>query len=125
MHLREAAAHGKDIFSFNPKARGAEDFSNLAKEVEKLTNQKTWASFYLKGRDLQDVYVIGDFNNWEKADTFKLKKVSEDVWTLNVPVERGKYRYKFYSNDQWMTDPHNTLTENDQFGGKNSILIAE
>lgn len=31
--LSEATAHGKDIFSYNPRSRGAEDFERLAREI--------------------------------------------------------------------------------------------
>lgn len=34
--LAEAPAHGKDIFNYQPRSHGAQDFENLAKEIERV-----------------------------------------------------------------------------------------
>ncbi|MDD5070852.1 MAG: AAA family ATPase [Candidatus Omnitrophica bacterium] len=122
VHLKEAAAHGINIFDYKPESRGAEDFRTLTKEIEKLTAQKTWASLFLRGEELEEVYVVGDFNDWEKKDRYKLKKGSGDIWGINIPLDKGEYRYKFVSQDNWFSDPHNAVSESDSFGGTNSIL---
>lgn len=121
--LREAAAEGKAIFEFNSASRGAEDFTSLGHEVEKITSNSGWASLFLKGQDLSEVYVVGDFNNWQKEDQYKLRKAGDDTWALNIPLEKGQYRYKFVAQDKWFADPLNKMQEDDNFGGKHSILM--
>ena len=123
--LREAAFAGKNIFEHNPQARGAEDFLALAAEVTQVTGDQAWSTLFYKGRDLREVYVAGDFNNWQKDESYRLKKVGDDTWAINLPLQKGKYRYKFVANDSWVPDPLNTLTENDPFGGTNSLLEIE
>jgi chromosome partitioning protein len=125
IHLREAAAGGKHIFDFKPKSRGAQDFADLAAEIEALTSKNIWKSLFVKGKDYKEVYVVGDFNNWKKTDEFKLNQVGKDIWSINIMVDKGTYRYKFATDSQWFADPYNRLTENDHFGGKNSLIIAE
>ena len=125
VHLKEAASKGKNIFDYKPKSRGAEDFGGLAKEVERIITDAAWAPLFLKGKDLSEVYVVGDFNNWKKEDTYKLNRVGEGIWSMNLPLRKGKYCYKFLAEGRWFSDPHNNLTENDHFGGKNSVIIAE
>lgn len=125
IHLREAAAAGKDIFQHKPDSRGSEDFKDLAEEMIKLTKVSTWTSLFLKGDDFQEVYVVGDFNNWEKDEHYKLQKISNNIWGINLPLAKGKHRYKFMEGQKWFIDPHNKLTENDPFGGKNSLLYVE
>jgi len=126
IHLKEAASCGKTIFEYMPESRGAEDFLALAVELERITSQKTWKPLFLKGEQFNEVYVIGDFNNWKKEEQYKLKKVGNDIWTINIPLsEKGKYRYKFLAGDAWISDPHNKLEEDDHFGGKNSLLVIE
>jgi len=123
--LREAAFSGKSIFEHNPQARGAEDFIALALEVEQMTRDTAWSTLFYKGQGLNSVYVAGDFNNWQKNESYRLKKVGDDIWAINLPLQKGKYRYKFVANDNWVTDPLNALVEKDPFGGTNSLLDIE
>jgi hypothetical protein len=123
--LKEAASIGKNIFEYNSDSRGAEDFTALAQEVVNKTSNVAWAQLFLKGDAFAEVYAIGDFNNWQKEEKYKLRKVGEDIWSLNIPLEKGKYRYKFLAGDTWISDPHNKLAEDDSYGGKNSLIIID
>lgn len=125
IHLREAAGAGKDIFAYNPNCRGAKDFINLGEEVKKVTDKTVWMQLLLKGEKFSHVYVVGDFNQWQREEKYKLKKVARDIWSINLPLEKGKYIYKFVAGDTWFADPHNKLAEDDAFGGKNSVLYVE
>ncbi|MBU1810693.1 MAG: AAA family ATPase [Candidatus Omnitrophica bacterium] len=124
IHLKEAAGGGKDIFEYKSDSRGAQDFTALADKIQKLTTQNLWAPLFLKGKDLSEVYVAGNFNNWQKEERYKLRKMGE-IWSINLSLEKGKYCYKFLTGDTWLTDPHNKLAENDSFGGKNSLLLVD
>lgn len=125
VYLKEAVSRGKHIFNYKPYSRGAQDFTELAKEIDRITTKTIWAALFLKRKDLTDVYVVGDFNNWKKEETYKMNKIGNDIWSVNLSLEKGKYRYKFIAEGKWFADPHNKLTENDNFGGKNSLIIAE
>ena len=125
VYLREAASTGKTIFAYKPDSRGAEDFIALTEEIVKITSLSNWTSLFLKGEKFSEIYVVGDFNNWRKDERYKLNKVAEDIWSINIPLEKGKYRYKFLEGNTWFSDPHNTLAEDDAFGGKNSLLLID
>lgn len=125
VHLREAVSNGKNIMEYKIESRGAQDFTSLAQELEKISSRTKWAPLFLKDDRLQDVYVVGDFNNWQKEDSYRLRKIGNDIWTINIPLEKGEYRYKFLAQDSWITDPYNELKENDAFGGKNSLIRVE
>lgn len=125
IHLREAASNGKNIFDYKNDARGAKDFMNLAREVENITTKTKWTSLFFKGDKFKEVYVAGDFNNWEKSDNYRLSKIGNDIWTINIPLQKGKYRYKFLVENTWLNDPYNQLSEDDSFGGKNSLIEIE
>jgi len=120
--LREASAEGQTIFEFKPKARGAQDYLHLADELISLNRENGWARFFLRGDTLKEVYVVGDFNNWTKSDEHKMKKLDTNTWAVNIPLNKGKYSYKFLANEQWITDPYNELLEDDTYGGKNSVI---
>lgn len=125
IHLREAASFRKTIFQYKPKSRGAEDFDLLADELEKIIFKNKWVSLFLKKEKLSDVYVVGDFNNWKIDERYKLSKISEDIFSINISLQKGTYRYKFVEEGKWFEDPHNPYFDNDNFGGKNSILFVE
>jgi chromosome partitioning protein len=125
VHLKEAASNGKTIFDYKPDSRGAEDFMSLANEISGITSNVNWTTLFLKGASLENVYVVGDFNSWQKEEKYRLRKVGEDIWSINIPLEKGKYRYKFVTGETWIADPHNKLAEDDSFGGKNSLIYVE
>lgn len=125
IHLREAASKGKSIFDYKSDSRGAQDFMKLASEVEKTFSQVHWMPLFLKAKNIEEAYVVGDFNKWQKDEKYKLRKISNDIWNLNIPLDKGKYRYKFVAGNSWIADPYNKMTEDDSFGGKNSLIIVE
>ncbi|MFH1772148.1 MAG: AAA family ATPase [Candidatus Omnitrophota bacterium] len=122
-HLREAAAHGMNIFDYKPDSRGAKDYGDLSDEIEKTTSERNWAPLFIKGREFSDVYVAGDFNDWKQEDKYRLKRIGIDTWGINLSLNKGTYRYKFLTNGAWICDPHNKQYENDSYGGKNSLLV--
>jgi 1,4-alpha-glucan branching enzyme len=70
------------------------------------------------------VCLGGSFNQWSpQAHCMKKEK---GVWTLSLSLPPGRYPYLFLVNDQvWKLDPGVTLTEENGFGSKNSVLIVE
>lgn len=72
----------------------------------------------------------GDFNGWEhrqdQSRTIHLRKNEKDVWEVAVPLQEGRYRYKYVLDYQsWVLDPNNPLTEDDGTGNFNSLLIIK
>ncbi len=73
----------------------------------------------------QTVQIAGDFNDWNPEQT-EMQKVSENgKWQLQLPLEKGAYRYRFVVDGQWQQDPYNELTEMNPFGGMNSVMYVE
>ena len=124
IHLREATALGKSIFEYRRDSRGAEDYAQLAGEIEAIMKKASLIELNFKGRSLNEVYVVGEFNDWQKHKDYQLKKVDNETWSITVALKKGTYRYKFVVDDSWINDPGNSLQENDAFGGKNSILFV-
>jgi len=132
--LREAAAKGKSIYEYRSNSRGSVDYMSLAEEIEKIINPSKikildkhakGIKFSLKGNGFNEVFVVGEFNNWQKTANFKLKRLDTETWSINVPLTEGKYRYKFVADNQWFKDPMNPLEEKDPFGGINSIISVD
>ena len=123
INLREAAANGMSIFEYKKYSRGSQDYKQLAVEIKSILRKPSLAKFLLKGKEFSDVYLVGEFNNWDQNEDYKLKKVSSDTWEINLRLNKGKYRYKFVVDGKWINDPENNSVEDDAFGGKNSIKI--
>ena len=46
-------------------------------------------------------------------------------WLLQLPVEKGTYRYRLVVDGQWQQDPYNRMTEMNPYGEMNSILHVQ
>lgn len=132
--LKEAAQAGQNIFQYDGTAYGAIDYLKLAKELTKETPAETKKleiegsngdtheqNFIYDGPGAKEIFVVGDFNNWEVNSRYQLAN-AKGRWLLTVPLRKGEYKYKFVKDGQWMADPANPLVEDDPFGGKNSVI---
>jgi hypothetical protein len=79
-------------------------------------------TFRLKGySDASIVVLAGSFNNWNQSE-FIFGKES-DEWVCRIDLEPGKHLYKFIVDGNWLLDPGNPNTEDDDYGVKNSVLV--
>ena len=70
----------------------------------------------------QNVYIAGDFNNWQPEQT-QMQKIGESgVWQTKMKLPAGKYRYRLVVDGQWQQDPYNEQKEMNPFGEFNSVL---
>ncbi len=121
VNLKEAASAGKTIFEHNPKSRGAKDFSDLAGEFISKTSELRAVEFNLSAPDAQRVYIVGDFTGWKPKPEYTMLRTN-GKWAKRINLQKGKYRYKFLLDNTWTHDKNNPKTENDSFGGRNSLL---
>jgi len=77
--------------------------------------------FTYKDKYASKVSIAGTFNNWE-ADKYFLSKNQFGVWSIILPLDKGRYYYKFYVDGLWKEDPVNPLKEDDGMGGFRSIV---
>jgi hypothetical protein len=70
----------------------------------------------------KEVFVAGDFNNWQ-PDKTPLQKIGDNgAWQIKLPLASGRYRYRLVVDGQWQQDPYNEKTEMNPFGELNSVL---
>lgn len=50
-----------------------------------------------------EIYLIGDFNNWEQNLEFKLNKIEHGNWELKLPLEKIQKGEKFKLHIKWRT----------------------
>jgi hypothetical protein len=69
----------------------------------------------------KSVQIAGDFNDW-RPEPLRRDGAASQRWSVNKPLPRGEYRYKFVIDGEWMNDPLNPLRKPNPFGGTDSIL---
>ena len=81
-------------------------------------------TFHLKGyAEAQVVVLAGSFNNWNQSELIFGR--DGDEWVCRIDLTPGKYAYKFIVDGNWLLDPTNPNTEDDDYGIVNSVLIVK
>ena len=125
--LREAAEVGKTIFEHDPECASASDFNDLTKELLSIEEKDVNISikqFLIHAPQAGSVYILGDFNEWQKTEASRLTKMENGNWSAHVILEKGRYRYKYLIDDQWIHDSENPQKETNTFGSLDSVLIV-
>lgn len=79
-------------------------------------------TFRLKGHPEANLVVLsGTFNDWHQSQ-FVFGREG-DEWVCRIDLEPGKYAYKFIIDGNWILDPGNPVSEEDEAGNVNSILM--
>ena len=82
------------------------------------------ATFRLKGHlNARVVAVAGNFNDWNQSQVLCGKE--GDDWVCRIDLAPGKYTYKFIIDGDWILDPANPDTEDDERGFTNSVLVVK
>ncbi len=77
--------------------------------------------FTLYAPDAQEVYLVGDFNNWDGSD-YRMRKFKDGVCKKKVKLKPGRYEYRFVVDGDWWCDPANTSRQANAYGGENSVI---
>jgi hypothetical protein len=81
-------------------------------------------TFRLKGyTEAGIVALAGSFNNWNQSQFIFGKE--GDEWVCRIDLEPGEHAYKFIVDGNWLLDPANPNTKDDDYGVKNSVIIVQ
>lgn len=89
--------------------------------------------FFYKAPAARQVNVAGEFNNWVGTVDGRFDPNidpmsdpdGDGIWEITLPLPPGRYQYKFVVDQvDWQEDPGNPETTDDNYGGKNSILVV-
>jgi hypothetical protein len=78
-------------------------------------------TFRLKGRpNASLVFLTGTFNAWNQS---QLRFAREgDEWVCRLDLDPGVYQYKFIVDGDWLLDPSNPDTAEDEAGNVNNVI---
>src|SRR3712207_4339607 len=77
--------------------------------------------FKLKGyEDASLVVLTGSFNNWHQSQLLFARE--GEGWVCRIDLDPGVYQYKFVVDGDWLLDPSNPATAEDEAGNVNNVL---
>ncbi|GMO27000.1 MAG: hypothetical protein Ta2B_07500 [Termitinemataceae bacterium] len=79
---------------------------NIVRTYPTATENTTELSFSLQAESGAVITVAGDFNSWDPF-MYELKETRQGIYTLNLPLPAGSWKYVFYKNGQQVLDPNN------------------
>ena len=93
----------------------------ITKPGPNVTPEGVVFNYKADGKDRQ-IYLAGNFNNWNPADPqYLLKDTDGDgVWSITVKLAPGTYQYKYVAEGKWIQDTYAPGEAPDGFGGRNS-----
>lgn len=79
------------------------------------------ATFRLRGHpEAQIVALAGSFNDWNQSQLLFGREGGE--WVCRVDLDPGLHTYKFVVDGNWLLDPSNPSTQEDEAGNVNNLL---
>lgn len=96
--------------------------AGTAKPKTKMLTQKV--SFEFQASEAQEVYLTGNFNNWD-INVNPMKKDKSGVWKTTLSLKPGRYEYRFLVDGNWQNDPSCCDCVPNEFGSENCVRIVE
>ena len=91
-----------DNYSIEPDLNGKFYIKSQEARNSKIESEYVYVNFKLKSNfiDEGDVYIIGEFSNWEKNNEFKLEFDSiNNSYNKSIYLKQGYYNYHYAIND--------------------------
>ena len=80
--------------------------------------------FEFPASEAQEVYLAGDFNNWDPSANL-MKKDKKGFWKAILTLKPGSYEYRFLVDGNWQNDPSCCDCVPNEFGSQNCVRIVE
>ena len=80
--------------------------------------------FEFPASEPQEVYLAGDFNNWDSSAN-AMKKDKKGLWKTTLSLKPGRYEYRFLVDGNWENDPSCAGCVPNEFGSQNCVRIVE
>lgn len=79
--------------------------------------------FVYDGR-ARHVVLVGDFNNWDAHATTLEREPGSTLWSVTVPIQRGRHVYAFLVDSVWTVDKHAPVASDPDFGVIGSVILV-
>jgi Glycogen recognition site of AMP-activated protein kinase len=72
----------------------------------------------------QRVSLVGDFNNWDSHATPLQREPGSALWSVTVPIQRGRHVYAFLVDSVWTVDKRAPIARDPDFGVTGSVILV-
>lgn len=77
--------------------------------------------FYYKNAEARNVYILGDFNNWNPYSD-RMRKNKSGLWEIEMNIPPGAYSYSFIVDGTYRKDPLSKAIVQDRFGNELTFI---
>ncbi len=77
---------------------------------------------YKPDKEYKNIYLFGEFNNWNRQNLKFTDEDSNGVYEVKVPIQPGIYQYKIFADSNEIVDPTNPKQVPNGMGGINSVI---
>ena len=107
---------GMDLISF--------EYSNRTYELPvKLELKKKYSFTYKPEGTPERINLFGQFNGWNRENLPMKDENGDGVYCITIPLDPGRYEYKFYVDGAELIDPKNPVKVPNGMGDFNSVLV--
>lgn len=78
--------------------------------------------FVLEYYGAEQVYICGDFNDWQPASLRMIGARETGLWEKRLALPPGRYEYKFVVDGNWLHDPDASENVVNIHGSLNSVV---
>ena len=79
--------------------------------------------FVFDGR-ARHVVLVGDFNNWDAQATPLEREPGSPLWSVTLPIQRGRHIYAFLVDSVWTVDKRAPVARDPDFGVTGSVILV-
>src|SRR3990172_3235163 len=91
----------------------------------KLIKSKTYLFTYKPASTDKQVSLFGQFNSWDRQNLPMKDMNGDGVLEIEIPLDPGRYEYKFYVDGKELVDPANPVKVSNGMGDFNSVRVIE
>src|SRR6056297_2395313 len=92
------------------------------KTMKKKQVTRRRVTFRLKAEPGSEVYIAGDFNNWDPSARKLKDKNGDGNFATTMLLQPGEYQYKFVIDGHWSIDPECDEWVPNAMGSLNSLI---
>ena len=80
---------------------------------------------YHPNKKYKAINLFGSFNGWNRQSLPMKDENNDGVYDITIPLEPGRYEYKFYADGEEILDPENSSRIPNGIGGINSFVVVK
>lgn len=96
---------------------------NIYELPVKINNEQSIPFKFKPNKKYNRVFLFGSFNSWNRSE-FQMAG-NNGVYEISIPLEPGRYQYKFFADGAELIDPENPEKIPNGMGDYNSVLTVE